>query len=108
MAAMAGTERGARAGGLFASAVLGSLAMLPFGPGQAAGEFTDVAGAYQLVQARVTRWRQGPVIACCAATPDPPLRVLAPEPLQLGILVARAGAGGHRGRGLGAAQVTGG
>jgi hypothetical protein len=44
----------------------------------------------------VTAWRQGPVIAGCAAAPYPPPRVLAPEPLNLGILAVPASAGGHR------------
>jgi len=66
--------------------------------GEAAGEFTDVTGADQLTHMRVPGRRQGPVIACCAATPDPPLRVPAPEPLELGIPVVPAVTGGHRGR----------
>ncbi len=66
--------------------------MLPLRLGEVAGEFTDVTGADQLTHGRVTGRRQCPVIACRTATPDPPLRVPAPEPLELGIL---AGAGGH-------------
>ena len=64
-------------------------------PGEAAGEFTDVTGTDQLAYVRVAWRRQCPVIAGCAAVPDPPLRVLAPEPLELGILILPAGAGGH-------------
>ena len=64
-------------------------------PGEAAGEFTDVTGTDQLAYRRVTGRRQCPVIAGGAAAPDPPLRVLAPEPLELGILVVPAGAAGH-------------
>jgi hypothetical protein len=59
--------------------------------GEAAGEFTDVTGADQLAHGRVTGRRQCPVIAGCAAAPDPPLRVLAPEPLELGILLVPPG-----------------
>ena len=44
--------------------------------------------------------RHGPVIAGCAAAPHPPLRVLAPEPVQFGVLVAPAVAGVHGGRRL--------
>ena len=74
----------------FAPAALSSQVMLPLRLGEAAGEFTDVTGADQLTHARVTGRRQCPVIACCTATPDPPLRVLAPEPLEPVMLVARA------------------
>jgi hypothetical protein len=77
-----------------ASAALSSQVMLPLGLGEAAGEVTDITGADQFAHGRMTGRRQCPVIACRAATPDPPLRVPAPEPLELGILVA----GGHRGR----------
>ena len=64
--------------------------------GEAASEFTNVASVDQLARGGVTAWRQGPVIAGCAAAPYPPPRVLAPEPLKLGILVVPASAGGHR------------
>jgi hypothetical protein len=43
----------------------------------------------------VTAWRHGPVISGCAAAPDPPPRVLAPEAVKLGILAVPAPAGGH-------------
>jgi hypothetical protein len=43
----------------------------------------------------VTAWRHSPVIAGCAPAPDPPPRVLAPEPPKLGILVVPASAGVH-------------
>lgn len=91
-----------------ASTALSSQVMLPLRLGEAAGEFTDVTGADQLAHARVTGRRQCPVIACCAATPDSPLRVLAPEPLEPGILVARARASGHGRQWQAATQVTGG
>ncbi len=88
-----------------ASAALSSQVMLLLRLGEAAGEVTEVTGADQLAHAPVTRRRQCPVIACCTATPDPPLRVLAPEPLEPGILVA----GGHGGRWqAGTLQVAGG
>lgn len=64
--------------------------------GEAASEFTNVASVDQLARGGVTAWRHGPVIAGCAAAPYPPPRVLAPEPLKLGILVVPASAGGHR------------
>src|SRR6266567_2986304 len=74
--------------------------------GEAAGEFTDVTGTDQLAYGRVTGWRHGPVFAGGAAAPDPPLRVLAPEPPEPGILVVPALAGGHGGR-WGAAALQG-
>ena len=52
---------------------------------EAAGEFTDVAGADQVAHGGVTAWRHCPVIAGCVAAPDPPLRVLALEPVKFGI-----------------------
>jgi hypothetical protein len=64
--------------------------------GEAASEFTNVASVDQLARGGVTAWRHGPVIAGCAAAPYPPPRVLAPEPLKLGILAVPASAGGHR------------
>jgi hypothetical protein len=63
--------------------------------GEAASEFPEVASGDQLARGGVTAWRHGPVIAGCAAAPDPPPRVLAPEPVKLGILVAPASAGVH-------------
>lgn len=69
-----------------------------FCPGEAAGEFLDVAGADQLAGGGVIAGRQRPVIAGCPAAPDPPPRVHQPEPLELGIRVIRAVAGVHRGR----------
>src|SRR5438876_737731 len=78
-------------------------------PGEAAGEFTDVTGTDQLARGQVTGRRQYPVVAGCAAAPDPPLRVLAPEPLEPGILVVPAGAAGHGARWPAAAsRVAGG
>lgn len=78
---------------------LSSHGILLFGLREALREFTDVTGGDQLMHTGVTARRQCPVIACCAATPNQPLRVPAPEPLELSILVARAGTGGHgRGR----------
>jgi len=87
---------------------LGSRVVLLFRPGEAAGEFTDVAGADQLTRMWVTERRQRPVIACCVAAPDEPLRVPAPEPLELSIPVARGGAGGHGGRRQVVTQLSGG
>jgi hypothetical protein len=69
--------------------------MPSLGAGEAAGEVTDVAGVDQPARGGVTAWRHGPVIAGCAAAPDPPLRVLAPEPHELGILAVPAAACGH-------------
>jgi hypothetical protein len=81
--------------GRTASAALRSWALPSFRAGEAAGEFTDVGGGDQPACGGVTAWRHGPVIAGCAAAPDPPPRVLALEPLQLGILIVPASAGGH-------------
>jgi hypothetical protein len=101
------TERDEQAG-QFVPAAPGSQAMPSLRLGEAAGEFTDVTGADQLAHGRVAGWRQCPVITGCAAAPDPPLRVLAPEPLEPGILVVPAGAGhGARWRAV-APQVAGG
>ena len=63
--------------------------------GEAASEFADVAGVDQLARGGVTAWRHSPVIAGCAPAPDPPPRVLAPEPPKLTILVAPAAASVH-------------
>src|SRR5258707_8349826 len=74
--------------------------MPSFRLGDALGEFADVASADQLAVAGVTAWRQGPVISGGVTAPDPPLRVPAPEPLELGILVVAVGAGSHGGHPL--------
>ena len=66
--------------------------------GEAAGQLADVTDADQPAHGGVTRWRQCPVIAGCAAAPDPPPRVPAPELLKPGILVVPAAPGVHRGR----------
>jgi hypothetical protein len=82
--------------------------MPSFRLGDALGEFADLASADQLALEGVTAWRHGPVIASGVTAPDPPLRVPAPEPLKLGILVVPAGAGSHGGHPLpdGVAGVT--
>src|SRR5438034_9458094 len=72
--------------------------MSSLGLGEVAGEFTDVTGADQLARGGVTAGRHGPVIAGCAAAPHPPLRVLAHEPVKVGILIVPAWAGRHGGR----------
>jgi hypothetical protein len=72
--------------------------MLSFRLGEAAGQLADVTGADRLADGRVSGRRHGPVIAGGAAAPDPPLRVLAPEPVKLAILAVPAVAGGHGGR----------
>src|SRR5690348_11659957 len=66
--------------------------------GDALGEVADIAGADQLAHGGVIAWRHRPVSSGGAAAPDPPLRVPAFEPLQLGVLVVPARAGGHGGR----------
>ncbi len=81
-------------------AVLGSPVMPSLRLGEVAGEFTNVAGADQVAYGGVTAWRHCPVIAGCAAAPDPPLRVLALEPLQFDILVVAGWVGVHGGRRL--------
>ena len=60
------------------------------GPGEAAGQLADVVGANQLAYGGVVQWRHRPVIAGCAAAPDPPPRVLAPERPKFGIPVVPA------------------
>lgn len=73
-------------------------AMLSLGLGEAAGQLTDVVRADQFTHGGVVRWRHGPVIAGCAAAPDPPPRVLAPEPRKFGIPVVLARPGVHGGQ----------
>lgn len=63
--------------------------------GEAASEFTDVTSTDQFARAGVTAWRHCPVIAGCATAPDPPLRVVPPELLKLGILIVPASVGVH-------------
>jgi hypothetical protein len=74
--------------------------------GEAAGQFSDVPGADQLAHSGVTTWRHRPVIASRLAAPDPPPRVLAPEPVKLGIQAPPAWPGVH-GRGRPAVQAAG-
>jgi len=64
------TERDGRDG---SASLLSSQAMPSFRLGEAAGQFTDVTGADQLADGRVTGRRHGPIIAGGAAAPDPPL-----------------------------------
>src|SRR6266567_2464064 len=82
-------------GGSDTQSVLSLRAVLSLRPGEAAGELTDVVSADQLAHDGVAGWRHCPVIAGCAAMPDPPPRVLAPEPLKFGILVVPAWPGVH-------------
>ena len=92
------------------TACLGSRAMPFLRLGHAAGEITDVHGVDQLARGGVIAWRHCPVVAGCAAAPDPPSRVLTPELLKLGILVVPAAAPGHGGLWLtagAASTVTG-
>ena len=63
--------------------------------GEAASEFPEVASVDQLARGGVTAWWHGPVIAGCAAAPDPPPRVLAPEPVKPAVPAGRVPAGGH-------------
>jgi len=51
--------------GSFAPAAPGLPAMLSLRLGEAAGEFTDAAGADQLAHGRMAGWRQCPVLAGC-------------------------------------------
>jgi len=69
--------------------------MPPLGPGEAPGEFIEVTGADQLALGGVTGWRQRPVAAGGEPAPDPPPRVLAPEPVKPAVPAARAPAEGH-------------
>jgi len=66
--------------------------------GQAPRQFTDVTGADQFAYGRVAGRRHGPVVTGCAAAPDPPQGVLAPEPVKFGTLVVPAVVGHHGGR----------
>ena len=70
--------------------------MLALGLGEAPGEFTQVAGGDQPSLGGVIAWRQCPVVSRGLATPDPPPRVLSPQPVQLAGPVVPAVAGGHR------------
>jgi hypothetical protein len=75
--------------------VQGSSVMPPFGLGEALGEFIEVAGADQRALGGVIAWRQRPVAAGRVAAPDPPPRVLAPQPVKPAIPGVRSAAGGH-------------
>ena len=69
--------------------------MPAFGLGEAPGEFIEIAGADQLAMGGVIAWRQCPVAAGGVAAPDPPPRVLAPEPVEPAVPAGRVPAGGH-------------
>ena len=69
--------------------------MPALGLGKALGEFIEVVCANQVVLGGVVAWRQRPVAAGGMAAPDPPPRVLAPEPVKPAIRGVRAAAGGH-------------
>src|SRR5215831_7534116 len=71
--------------------------MQALGLGEALGEFIQVAGGDQLSLGGVIAWRQCPVVPGGLAAPDPPPRVLAPQPVQSTGWVVPAVAGGHRG-----------
>jgi hypothetical protein len=64
--------------------------------GEALGEFIQVAGGDQPSLGGVIAWRQRPVVPRGLAAPDPPPRVLAPQPLQSTGPVVPAAAGCHR------------
>src|SRR5262245_58251477 len=74
--------------------------MPSFRPGDELGEFADFASADQLALDGVTAWRHGPVMSGGPTAPDPPLRVLAPEPVKLGILAVPAAVASHGGHPL--------
>jgi hypothetical protein len=84
--------------GSSAPAMLSLRAMLSLGPGEAAGQLTNVVNADQSAHGRVVWRRHCPVIAGCAAAPEPPPRVLAPERRKFGIPVVPARPGVHGGR----------
>ena len=69
--------------------------MLPFGVGQPPRELVEIAGADQLAPGGMAAWRHGPVLTGDAATPDRPPRILAPQPLEPGVLICPAPAGIH-------------
>jgi hypothetical protein len=66
------------------------------GLGEAAGEFIEVASADQVALGGMIAGRQRPAAAGGVAAPDPPPRVLAPEPVKAAVLVVRAPVRGHR------------
>ena len=66
------------------------------GLGEAPGEFIRVVGGDQLPLGGVIAWRQCPVVPGGLAAPNPPPRVLAPQPVKSAVPVVRAVAGGHR------------
>jgi hypothetical protein len=70
------------------------LVMPPLGLGEALGEFIEVVCADQVLLGGVIAWRQRPVAAGGMAAPDPPPRVLAPEPVKPALGGVRAAAGG--------------
>jgi hypothetical protein len=74
--------------------------VIPLGLGKEQSEFIDVIGADQLALGEVIARRHRPVAAGCAAAPDPPPRVLAPEPLKFAVLVVPVPARGHARRPL--------
>jgi len=67
-----------------------------FGLGEALGEFIQVTGGDQLPLGGVIAWRHCPVVPGGLAAPDPPPRVLAPQPVQAAGPVVPTTAGGHR------------
>lgn len=69
--------------------------MLALGLGEALGEFMQVVGGDQLPLGGVIAWWHGPVVSGDLAAPDPPPRVLAPQPVQSAGRAVSAVAGGH-------------
>jgi hypothetical protein len=82
--------------GVSEAAAQGSEVKPLLGLGEAVGEFIEAAGVDQVALGGVIAWRQRPVAAGGVAAPDPPLRVLAPEPVKFAVPVGGALAGGHR------------
>jgi hypothetical protein len=66
------------------------------GLGEAAGECIEVASVDQVALGGVIAGRQRPVGTGSMAAPDPPPRVLAPEPVKPAVLVAGVPVPGHR------------
>src|SRR5262249_29689372 len=73
-----------------------SQVVLPLGVGQSLRELISVVGADQPALGGVPAGRHGPVVTGCAATPDSPLRVPAPQLLDAGVLARAVPASAHR------------
>lgn len=72
------------------------LSVMPLlGIGKSLRELIGVMGAYQSTLGGVAGGRHRPVVTGCAATPNRPLRVLAPQLLDPGVLASPTPASTH-------------